>query len=233
MAHDHHHTAAGLGEGDQIQGAAAKLAGAAGHGIHIGAVHQLDGVDHQHGGLHAAGLLKQSSEVGFTQHPKVRVAGGRIAAVQPLGAQSHLMRAFLAAGVQHIGAAIGQRSERLQQKRAFADAGVATKQHRAARHEATTQHAIEFLHASWNARHARGLHLAKRFGACRRRDAGGGIITKIQRAWRSLGLDELFQRIPGTAIGALAHPLWVHRAALAAQELGSCLGHGNDSTSGP
>ena len=101
MAHDHHHAAAGLGEGDQIQGAAAKLAGAARYGIHVGAVHQLDGVDHQHRGLHSAGLFKQSRKVGFAEHPQVCVARGRIAAIQPLGAQSNLMRAFLAAGVQH------------------------------------------------------------------------------------------------------------------------------------
>ena len=72
----------------------------------------------------------------------------------------------------------------LQQQRRLADAGLAAEQHEGARHDATAQHAIEFLNARRNSRRVGGFDIAVEPGGCAAGHETVSMVCRRGRAFR-------------------------------------------------
>ena len=114
--------------------------------------HELDRIDREDGRLDGARLLENACDVRVGEQVEVPVTLGIGWAVDALGAQLDLVRAFLAAGVEHGRAERRDVTECLQQERALADAGITTQQDGAAGNAATAEHAIQFADAGGESR---------------------------------------------------------------------------------
>jgi hypothetical protein len=74
VADDGDRGAGGLGERDEVEAAAAQLLEAAGDGVDVAAVGELDGVEDEELGARAARLLRDDGEVRFREEEEVRAA---------------------------------------------------------------------------------------------------------------------------------------------------------------
>ncbi len=117
----------------------------------------------------------------------------------------------------------------LQQQRRFSDAGLAAEQHERAGHDAAAEHAIELRDARRNARRVGCLDVAIQLGGRAARDRA---VAMIRGGGRGLRSGHLFdERVPGAAIGAAPHPLWLLAAAFLTGEDGLRGFHADDGTS--
>ena len=100
------------------------------------------------------------------------LAAGHLGQAPP--AQLHLLGRFLGADVEHRAAA-RHRPGALQQQGGFADAGIAPQQHQRSRHQATTEHPVEFAVAAAEPLQGPLPHRMDRLRTPR--SAGGGSLS--------------------------------------------------------
>jgi hypothetical protein len=160
VAHQHHRHARGFGRARELGRALAHLRHRAGGGRELLAVHGLNGVDHAHRGPLGVDGGQNLFHRNFGQHP-------HLAAIQPQAAraQGHLCARFFARHIQR-GHRQAQLVQRLQQQRAFANAGVAADQHHAAFHHATAQHAVQLVQAGGQALEVGRVNVGQRGHGC-------------------------------------------------------------------
>ena len=202
-----------LREPRELRGALAHLAHGARRRLQLLAEQRLDRIDGEHAELVARRDAREHRfDAGLREHVERRFADS-----ETLRSQPDLLERLLARDVTGRNSRREIR-ERSQQQRRFADAGIAADQHDAARHEAAAEHAVELAEtrrqpldgADVDAIETRELDLAgvlRALGTLRQRDGFG-------------------QRVPGAAIGALALPLRLLPAAIAAGVDRSRLRHG-------
>ncbi len=125
---------------DQFERAAAHLRDRAGRALDLVGMHGLDRIDHQQRGrLHCS-----ESGQDVAHRSRRRQPDRRIGQPQPLGAQPHLPRRFLAADIDRIAARARHVRGNLEQQGRLADAGIAAHQDRRAGHQPAAQRAVEF-----------------------------------------------------------------------------------------
>ena len=138
VPHDEHRGAALLGEAHQPRGALAHLPHVARRALEVAGEDGLDGIDDHHG----RAPVRRGGEDRLEQRlaEQLDVAG---TPAEPVGAQLHLQRRFLAGHVQraHVGRLELRRD--LQQDRGLADPRLAADQHHRARHDAAAEHEVE------------------------------------------------------------------------------------------
>ena len=122
---------------------------------------------------------------------------GGAAGAEPLGPQPELARRLLGAGVDHLPSPRREPLRELQQKGRLADPRLAGQEHRAARHDAAAEHAVELRQPRRRPRHLLLLHLRQRYERRgRRRSAGrrrrGPALAAPRRSSTS-------SRTPGSA----------------------------------
>ena len=129
--------------------------------------------------------------------------------------------------------AASERLRDLQQQRGFPDARLAADQDRRAGDDAAAEDAVELADAAREARGVGFVDFVERQGFAGpgrgRRSAvpaaaASALRRPRQRGRRSRGFVFL-ERIPRAAVGALAHPLGMNAAALAAKKLDAGFGH--------
>jgi len=236
--HDHAATHA-LGKANEIEAAAAQLRDRAWGRRDIGAVDKLDRVDQDHGRARTARLLNDAGDVPLAHDEQTLAQLGGAPrlhdGLEPLGAQTHLLRTLFARRIEGSPSACRDRCSYLHQQRALSDAWIATEEHDRARHDTAAEDAVELADPRRDARNGRLGNAAEgdRLADARAREfisvgAIGGR-TPDRRGTRLRRLDlhrELFKAVPRAAVWALAHPFRVVRAALAAEELCAHLRHG-------
>ena len=239
MADDDDPAAGALREPNQVKAAAAELGDGSGRRRNIRSVHELDRIDQHERGPDPPGLLDDARDIALTEHEQafaeLRRAAGPHDGLEALGTQPDLLRTLLARCIQRRAAARRDRCRDLHQQRALADAGVAAEKHDRTGNHATAEHSVELADPGRHPRYGRLGNLSEGDGAtdprarellglgavCRRAPDGRG--TRL----RGVRFDgEPLEAVPRAAIGALAHPLRVVGATLAAKELGAHLGHG-------
>jgi hypothetical protein len=150
---------------------------------------------------------------------RARQRDRRVAQPQPLRAQPHLRRGFLAADIDDRFARLREPSGRLQQQGRLADPRIAADQRCRPRDEPAAQRAVEFGDP---AEHAVG-HLAvgiERFERDRPPAFAEVMLCRKDRFTRLLD-----QRVPLAAIGALPLPAIGGGAAILADILAFRFGH--------
>ena len=176
----------------------------------------LDGIHNDQGGLEGADAGEDIVQRGFAQQVTLAV---HAAPGDAVGTHAQLLRALLTRDVEHTAGADAQHV--LQHQRGLADARLSSKQHDAARHEAATQHAIEFV--TWQV--DAGLVFGTDFRDLHRLLALAVVVTGHVvahcRRLRHLGLLDI--GVPLAAGGALAEPLGRLVAAVLAEEGGFVL----------
>ena len=142
---------------------------------------------------------------------------------EPLRAPRDLRQRFLACHVQPRQGPCHQR-QRLQQQGRLADPGIATDQHHRPFRQAAAEHAVELADASGHARLRVGAHVGQR-GHLRCIHLARPTAAPGRRRCRLRGCFQhhFGERIPRAAGIALALPLGVVRAALAADMDGAAL----------
>jgi hypothetical protein len=209
----------------QAPGALAHLRHAPRGGRECLAEQHLDRIDHEQ----ARAVLIQRREnalQGRLRHQAQVVAGQ----VEALGTRCHLLRTLLTGDVQG-GGTRREVAHGLQQQRALAGARVAAHENGGARHQAAAEHAIELGHARTDACHLGGIDVRE----APRRGQGTGIARarRDSPGARAGAEAHLAERVPGAAVAALALPLVVIGAALAAHERGFLLSHGTERPQNP
>ena len=153
VPYDEHRGARLLGEAYDRARALAHLGNASRRAGAVLGHHGLDGIDDEHVGLHPAAFFQHAFHVVLGEHVEriLRHADAR-------GAHLDLVRAFLAADIEHA-ALLAETSCHLQKQRAFADTGVSADEDGAARHQTASQHAVQLLIACGGPGHGAFLHL--------------------------------------------------------------------------
>src|SRR5262249_32252482 len=127
-----------------------------------------------------------------------------------------LMLGFFARAVENRSCGSGQIGGGLQQQRGLADPRLATEEHERTGNDASTEDAIEFV----DARRDPGVLFDFDVGVERRdaRAAARGGVRVSRRRADNLARTFLDERVPRTAVFALALPLTRLRAAFLADE---------------
>src|SRR6185295_18855019 len=120
-------------------------------------------------------------------------------------ALAHLLRRLLGAHQQARVTRGGEATERLEQQRGLADAGLASEQRGGPEREPAAEHAVELADAGGPPRRLD------------RGDLGDRLRRALGKAGRRPGRrHHLGEAAPGVAVGAAAEPAWVLGAALGA-----------------
>ena len=142
----------------------------------------------------------------------------RIRQAQPGGAQAHLRRRFLARNIHAPRARARKRRRGLQQKRGFADAGIAAHKNGRRRDQAAAQHAVQLVQPRDLPRRGR-ICIGQRPERNRLALHGPGTGAARQRRLLDDG-------VPAAAGIALPRPFAMGCTASRAGELWGRLGHG-------
>ncbi len=185
--------------------------------------HGLDGIDDDEAGRLAFG--QRGDDVldrGFGREFDLGIAQS-----EPFGAQPDLRHGFLAGDIDGAVAAAGERRRGLDQKRRFADAGVAGHQQHRAAHEAAAGDAIQFRQAGRQAGCLMGLagQWLQREAAALAGGAAGAGGTARDAAQPGQAVAFLDHGIPLAAGLALALPARRGCAAVLADEGLVAAGH--------
>ena len=200
--------------------------GRGGHGPHLGdAAGSRVQVRREHG-LHAVDDDQRRLQLPRLFQPFADVRGGQqvqlvFQAVQPFGPEPDLLRALLAADIEHPAVA-GYAGRGLQQQGGFADARLPAQQHGAAGDEAAAQHRVQLFDAGEQALLFGGDDLA--YGPGRR---PAQVHPAREHALGLLGHLFFDQGVPGAAMRAFAHPAHALASALAAEIYGLRFSHMN------
>ena len=229
-----------LGQPDQLLRRAAHLRHRARGGFERVQIHGLDGIDDQQ--------IRRSRSVKGGQD----IANGgpgsqldrRIGGFQPFSAQPHLIDRFLAADVGHrhrrapVAVATARKLGRgLQQQGRLADPRVTANQQRRAGDQPAARHPVQF--GISGRKPGRGFRRARKFDEVQRQSvaatpaaAAAAAAAKatatalLAQTTRRAGVDRFFdQRVPASALLALARPARVGRAAVLADVVGAGAGH--------
>ena len=194
---------AGLGMPHQLGGALAQLRDRAWRGIQGVGVEGLYRVDHHQAGPVLGQLGQDLLHRGLGQHRQVQIRQP-----QALGAQVDLGQRFLTGDVQRAHARL-HAGQDLQQQGGLADAGVAADQDDRAGNDAAAQYPVHLAQPGTGARGLARVHLAQALHA-----PSGHAADAAAAGLGRGGIDtRLHQRVPGTAVGALAGPLGTCRSA--------------------
>ena len=241
MPNQHNTATGGLRQRDEVECAAAKLRDRTWRGRDVGAVNKLDRIDEHDGCTRASGLLDDPRDVRLAQDEEAITERFRAAradnGLQPLGAESHLLRALFARRVQRGAPTRGDRGCDLHQECALSDPRIAAEKHDGAGNDTAAEYSVELADPRRNPRHLRLRDFRKRDRAA---DSGAsellGLLGRCavgtapnRRRARLGGLclhRKLLEAVPRAAVGALPLPLRVIRAAIAAQKFNSSLSHG-------
>ena len=138
MSDEYHRHAAGLGKAKQRRSTLPDLCDRAGTRFDVLRHHRLDRVDHHQFGLHVLDMVEHIFERVLTENEEVVVIPA-----QPIGAHFQLVGALLTADIENL--LFRQAEHRLQGQCTLANARFATQQHDAARHQTTTEHAVQLF----------------------------------------------------------------------------------------
>lgn len=213
--------ASALGIAKQARCTLPDLREAARRRIHALGLYRLYGIyDHQVRGyrLYMAEYLVQR---GLAQHQEFRLQ-----LAKPVRTHPYLACALLPAHVEYL--TPFQSQDGLQEERALANARLPAQKEQAARHQASSKHAVQLLVAHVHAwlfgcaylLYAYGQRLA--LSPCRSRPQGNPCC----RRRGNVGTDgHLLHRIPTVARRAHAHPLWAFLATVVADVYSLSLCH--------
>ena len=204
MADENQGDAILLGEARQGCGAFAHLRHAAGCRLKNFGIQRLNRVDDGNIRLFSAQHFDDALKLNLGEKFELRMFE-----LQPIRAQRHLLRRFLAADIDRT-LGFAQARERLQQQCRFADAGIAANQYDTALYEAATEHTVKFRDARRIARNVGGFDRVDRLqcAVCGER---------LETRFRLLG-NGFEQGIPGRTLRTLALPFGTLCAAGAANE---------------
>ena len=199
-----------LGQRDQLGGALAHLSDAARHAGKLRADQRLNRINDDETGAHPRDFAQNVLQADLGKHVEFLWVE-----TEPRRAQANLRRALLARDVEHRPVGVRQRNRELKQERGFADARIAGEEHRAARHQAAAQNAVEFANRHGYADEvARGYvleFLRSRRGGRRARAAAASTRSRLT-------LHALHQAVPALARRTLPRPLRGFVFALLADE---------------
>ncbi len=207
-----------LGVADELAGRGADLADRSRSALDQVRIHGLDRIDDEQG------RRRPFPQGG--QDVADRRRGGeldrRSAEAEPAGAEPHLVGRLLAGNIGDREPGLGHPGRRLEQKGRLADAGIAADQGRRAGDEAAADRPVELGDSG---RHALGQSdVAVEPDQLDRPAAAAQIVARREGRHHRPGI--LDQRVPLGAVGALAHPPVLDRAAGLADVALLGFGHG-------
>ena len=183
--------AAALRQRHETSPALAHLRHAARSRLEAGQEHRLDGVDHERTRLHLIQLrLDHRKIVLRPEEQPIRLEP------KPFRAQPHLRRRFLRRDVQDGWRRFRERSRRLQEQRALADARLSPDEHERPWHDAAAQDAIELANFRAQPGDVLELHVAQRL-----RPAGRQARPPTFAHGRGALLDERDELTRACAVG--------------------------------